>query len=76
MVRLLAMQRLQHLFTESREGGGGGSSEKFLPIEATTTAAKTKLNLNGMRQPIQKATPISQTIKQIKHYPSTGKVIL
>ena len=75
MIRLLAMQRLQHLFTESREGGGGGS-EKFLPIEVTAAAAKTKLNLNGMRQPIQKATPISQTIKQIKHYPSTGKVIL
>jgi hypothetical protein len=69
------MQRLQHLFTESGAQGGGG--EKLLPLEATAAAAaaKTKLSLNGIRQPLQKATPVSQTIKQIKHYPSTGKAI-
>ena len=70
MVRLLAMQRLQGLFTESSEG----SEENLLPPEAT--AAKTKLSLNGIRQlvqPVQQATPVPQTNKQIKYYPSTGK---
>ena len=63
MIRLLAMQRLQHLFTES------GRDDKPTPLEAA------KLNLNGIKQPVQPAQPVSQHTKQVKCLPSAGEIM-
>ena len=63
MIRLLAMQRIQHLFTECR----GGDK---LPLEATGT----KLNLNGMKQLVQPVQPVLQPTKQVNHSPTAGMV--
>ena len=60
MIRLLAMQRLQNLFTDSKTDG----------LEAN------KLNLNGMKQPAQPVHPLPQPVKPVKPTPTAGKAML
>ena len=62
MIHLLAMQRLQHLFTEPVGEGGEGDKHPLEP---------NKLGLNGIKQPV----PLAQPVKPVKAIPTAGEPI-